>query len=279
MADRTDYDLDIYATHNFAPGSTRHRVRQVAEDGALAIGPTDQYVLLLSSTSGAKAATFTTEVEAQDGQVVCVTLLARSGGSYTVDTDEGTTTLDTGGDFMVLQYSHADTAWHRLLYYDAANATIGSGAVGTTELADGAVTTVKLDADAVTGDQLADDAVDSEHYVDGSIDPVHLAATSVAPAANAACALLNTTTEVLLTISDATNTAITTTSAEPGQTILLRVAAASGGGSYTLAVTTGTLTLNSVGETALIKRNVADSAWFVVALTAGDAGGDPATLV
>lgn len=93
-----------------------------------------------------------------------------------------------------------------------------------------------------------------------------LPSIAVAPAANAACAILNTTTEINLTITSSANTAISTTSSYPGQTIFVRAAAVSGGGSYTLAVTGGTLTFNSAGEAAIIRRNTANSAWVVFAL-------------
>lgn len=46
---------------------------------------------------------------------------------------------------------------------------IGTGSVGTTELANASVTTAKLGADAVTGAKIADDAVDTEHIAAGAI--------------------------------------------------------------------------------------------------------------
>lgn len=132
---------------------------------------------------------------------------------------------------------------------------------------------------SITNAAMADDAIDSAEIADGAVDPVHLAAVSVAPAADAAVAILNTTTEVLVSTASGANTAISTTSSVPGQRVFLRMTAAAGGGSYTLAVSGGTLTLNSVGETAEIIRNVANNAWHVVSMTAGDAGGAAATVV
>src|SRR5689334_2803097 len=108
--------------------------------------------------------------------------------------------------------------------------------------------------------------IDSADIASGSIDPVHLSSTAISPAANAACAILATTTEINLTVTDATNTAISTSAAEPGQVIYIRAAAVSGGGSYTLAVTGGTLTFNSTGEAAIVRRNTADDAWVVFSL-------------
>lgn len=133
--------------------------------------------------------------------------------------------------------------------------------------------------DAVGNAQLADDAVDSPQIADASVDPVHIAAVAITPAADAAAAILNTTTEMNLTVTAAGNVAISTTSSVAGQTILLRAVAVAGGGSYTLAVTGGTLTLNSTGETALVRRNAANSAWLVASLTNQVAGGALATVV
>lgn len=158
-------------------------------------------------------------------------------------------------------------------------ATLGAGTITGTMLLDGTVDSDDIAAGAIDLAHMSADSVDSAQYVDGSIDPVHLASTSVAPAGHAACAILNTTTEIRLTIDDASNVAISTTSAEPGQRIKIVVDAAAGGGSYTLAVAGGTLMFDSDGETAVISRNTADSAWDVEALTAGIAGGDPATVV
>lgn len=105
----------------------------------------------------------------------------------------------------------------------------------------------------------------------GSIQPgsgllVSGAGTSSAPAADAAVALLNTTGHIALQVNSAANTAISTTSSYEGQVISLRANSVAGGGSYTLAVTGGTLTLNSTGEAAVIKR--IGGAWIVLALTA-----------
>lgn len=129
--------------------------------------------------------------------------------------------------------------------------------------------TVTMDAGELATADLADAAV----------TPAKLSSASVAPAADAACAILNTTTEILLTVTSAANTAITTTSSVAGQRIMLRATAVSGGGSYTLAVTDGTLTINATGETAFIQRNAANDAWFATSLTAGAAGGSAATIV
>lgn len=234
--DRSDNDIEHYGQQAFRQGSTRWRVRQVAEDAALAIAATDQYLLLLSSTTGTKAATFATEAPSEDGQLVAIALASRSGGSYTVATDEGTITLDTGGDYLVMQYSLADDAWHRLLYYDAANGTVGSGAVGTTELADGAVTPVKLSSGYRT---VAEDAA------------LTLAATD----------------RTILLVSTTTGAkAATMTATHGGHRVDVRLVAATGG-SYTLAVTGGDVTLDAAGDGAAVVYSGA--AWELVHLHGG----------
>lgn len=89
------------------------------------------------------------------------------------------------------------------------------------------------------------------------------AATRITGTADQPIAILDTTTHISLNSSSGAK-AITTTSSFDGQTISL-IADTVGGGSYTLAVTGGTLTLNSAGEAAIIKR--VGSAWQVLALT------------
>lgn len=110
---------------------------------------------------------------------------------------------------------------------------------------------------------LSDDSVDSAQIADGAVDPVHLAATVITGTADAAIAILNTTTHISLNSTTGAK-AITTTSAVSGQIVSI-VADTVSGGSYTLAVTGGTLTLNSAGEMAVVKR--VGSAWQALALT------------
>ena len=59
--------------------------------------------------------------------------------------------------------------------------------------------------------------------------------------------------------------ASSTTSRFAGQSVCIRLVAASGG-SYTLAVQGGTLTLDAAGDGAIIVRNAADSAWLAIPL-------------
>lgn len=130
------------------------------------------------------------------------------------------------------------------------------------------------------GTTLAAGDIGAADIASGAVTPVKMSSSGIAPAANAACAILNTTTEILLTVTSAANTAISTTSSVAGQELYLRATAVSGGGSYTLAVTGGTLTLNSTGEAAIVQRSNANDAWFVKALTASSStGANIATIV
>ena len=87
------------------------------------------------------------------------------------------------------------------------------------------------------------------------------------PAANAALALLNTTRGAQLTVTSAATTVISTTSSYAGQVINLFAVAVAGGGSYTLALGVGTLTINAASEGATIVRNAANTAWVCVGLS------------
>jgi len=212
---------------------------------------------------------------------------------YLSETIEGAANETRTAQYAVVTVRKVQTgassfAW-MLAKADVVPGTLADDSVDSAQIADGAVDLVHMSANSVDSDQYVDgsidlvhmsaNSVDSDQYVDGSIDPIHIAAVSVAPAADAAAAILNTTTEVLVSTASGANTAIATTSSVPGQRVFLRMTAAAGGGSYTLVVSGGTLTLNSVGESAEIIRNVANSAWHVLALTIGDAGGAAATVV
>lgn len=112
----------------------------------------------------------------------------------------------------------------------------------------------------------------------GAVTPDKLSQSVVTTAASSACAILDTTTELDLNATTGA-VAITTTSSRPGQEVFIRMNSLSGG-SYTLAVTGGTLTLNSVGEAAIVKRNAANDAWRVTTLTASSStGANIATIV
>jgi hypothetical protein len=266
MADRTDADLDIYADHRFPTYTVTASATAVAGR---------RYSV--DSTSGSVTMTLPTLAATADGSMF-VFYKTVAGNSMIIDgagaeTIEGSANVTVTARYTTVTIRKAGAIWQLV------KATTNPDGIAGAQLADDSVDSEHIAAGAVDLEHMSANSVDSDQYVDGSIDPIHMAAVSVAPAANAACAILNTTTEVLLTVTDATNTAISTTSSVAGQRVLIRAAAVAGGGSYTLAVTTGTLTINSVGETALVQRNVANSAWFVAALTAGDAGGAAATVV
>jgi len=100
----------------------------------------------------------------------------------------------------------------------------------------------------------------------------------LSPAANAAVALTSAVQEVNINQTAGT-IVISTANSYPGQIVHLRVAVSSGG-AYTLVVTGGTLTLNSAGEAAIIRRSAANDAWIVMALTASTSvGANIATIV
>lgn len=85
--------------------------RSIADDGALTLAATDQVIELVSSTTGAKAATMTAT---HTGHRIEVHLNTVVGGSYTMACDypsgtSGTLTLDAAGDGGVFCYS--GTAW------------------------------------------------------------------------------------------------------------------------------------------------------------------------
>lgn len=103
-------------------------------------------------------------------------------------------------------------------------------------------------------------------YPAGQMTQAGQASSAISPAADAACAILSTTTEINLTVSAAGTVVISTTSSVAGQQIFIRAASVAGGGSYTLAVTGGTLTFNSTGEAAIVQRNAANSAWIAISL-------------
>jgi hypothetical protein len=87
----------------------------------------------------------------------------------------------------------------------------------------------------------------------------------VSVAEDAAAAILNTTSVLYLLSSAAGDKAITVTSTRANQRLDIVLVAASGG-SYTLAVTGGALTLNAAGETPELVRNAANDAWLVLRL-------------
>lgn len=67
--------------------------RTVAADAALAVTGADRVIVLLSSTTGTKAATITAPTsETSGGPLLTIVLKARSGGAYTVACTNAATT-------------------------------------------------------------------------------------------------------------------------------------------------------------------------------------------
>jgi hypothetical protein len=115
-----------------------------------------------------------------------------------------------------------------------------------------------------------DDAAASNAAKKVTIDSLPIAQSQVAgllvaPAADAAAAILTTTRAMRLTVTGAGNVAISTTSSHSGQLIHIFAVAVAGGGSYTLALDSGTLTLNATGESAVVMRD--GSNWVCVGLS------------
>lgn len=94
-----------------------------------------------------------------------------------------------------------------------------------------------------------------------------VASVVLQPAADAAVAILSTTGGIQLTVTGAGNVAISTTSSYAGQKLDLFALAVGGGGSYTLALDVGTLTLNAASESARVQRNAANTAWICTGLS------------
>jgi len=85
-------------------------------------------------------------------------------------------------------------------------------------------------------------------------------------ASDAAVEITSATSGIALAASASGTKVITTGSSYAGQKIHIFLLAASGG-SYTLVVDAGTLTLDAASECAVIQRNDANDAWFVVGLS------------
>lgn len=119
MGDSTIHADGIVAAGGMGYGESGFR--EVAEDAALAIVDTDRCVSLLSSTTGAKAATFTSQ---RAGQMLRLVLQARSGGSYTFACDfagtTGTLTLDAADEAPELIYD--GSAWQVIALNGATHA-------------------------------------------------------------------------------------------------------------------------------------------------------------
>lgn len=86
-------------------------------------------------------------------------------------------------------------------------------------------------------------------------------------AANAAPVLARDDSVVSLASTDATSRAVTMTATQAGHTVTVCLRQRSTTGVYTLAVSGGTITLDAVGEGAIVAYD--GSAWQLAALTGG----------
>jgi hypothetical protein len=140
--------------------------------------------------------------------------------------------------------------------------TLAAGGVGTAQLADDAVTTAKiLDANVTTA-KIADVNVTTGKLANLAVTPAKLGNGYRALANDAALTLAATDTTILVNTT-AADKAATMTATHAGHMIFIRAVVASGG-SYTLAVTGGDVTLNAANEAAIIVYS--GSAWELVAL-------------
>lgn len=106
----TDTGLEVDAGSAWAPAQIfASHYASVASDGALEITTANRVIYLEESTTGTKAATLTSAVA---GQLLDVTLIAASGGSYTIAVSAGTLTLDAAGKGARLV--HTGAAWRVL---------------------------------------------------------------------------------------------------------------------------------------------------------------------
>lgn len=86
-------------------------------------------------------------------------------------------------------------------------------------------------------------------------------------AADAAAALARGDGVVSLSSSDAATKAVTMTATQTGHQVVVVLRARSSTGSYTLAVSGGTITLDAAGEGCIVAYD--GSAWQLAALTGG----------
>ena len=177
---------------------------------------------------------------------------------------------DTAGEITAITLKAAPAIDDVIVLEDAADAeakksaTIGAvlKAPGWLDAATGAT---PLAADTVVfGDASAAGAVRKTTIGALPIAQAQVSGSLVAPAADAAAAILDTTRAMRLTVTGAGNVAISTSSSYAGQVINLFAVAVAGGGSYTLALDSGTLTLNATGESAAIMRVGAN--WVCIGL-------------
>ena len=96
-----------------AAASSENVLLRVAADDPVAITHKVNTIVLLSSTTGAKAMTVTS---ANPGQQIDIVLKARTGGSYTLASVDGSTlTFDLAAEYARIVRNAADDGWDMLL--------------------------------------------------------------------------------------------------------------------------------------------------------------------
>lgn len=183
-------------------------------------------------------------------------------------TSTGLLTVGDASGSPEIRLSKSETGTDTITFYSASVrrmqielSTTENGAIRTYDSAGALVATTTIINSSCGWQFPATITVAGIATFNGGVQPI---AVAVAPAADAAAAITSTTSRVVVSTASGANTAISTSSSYNGQRISLQMTAAAGGGSYTLAVTGGTLTLDAANETALIER--IGSAWVVLSL-------------
>ena len=135
------------------------------------------------------------------------------------------------------------------------------------EISGVAAKAVPVDADFL----LIEDSANGDAKASITIGTLPIAQAQVSSAvvqvaSDAAAAILDTTGGVQLAGTTAGAKVIATTSSYAGQKVHFVLLAAAGG-SYTLALDVGTLTLDDQGESAVVQRDAGDTAWVCVGLS------------
>jgi hypothetical protein len=177
---------------------------------------------------------------------------------------------DTAGEIAAVTLKSAPAVDDEILLEDASaaaakkSATVGAllRAPGWLDLATGAT---PLAADTIVfGDASDSGAVKKTTIGALPIAQSQVSGSLVAPAADAAAAILSTTRAMRLTVTAAGTVVISTSSSYEGQVINILAVAVSGGGKYTLALNSGTLTFDATGESAAVMRSGSD--WVCIGL-------------
>jgi hypothetical protein len=172
-------------------------------------------------------------------------------------TTPGSETIDGGATFVVAAGTSACVVWDGTTWHSVANA--GSGGSGFLVDGAGTVDATNLATDSVTTVKIADNAVTPAKVYVAEVDVAQDAAFEITRNHHLALIRLDTTTGAKGITTDTAGAG----AVESGQIVTFYVDAATGG-SYTLAVTGGTLTLDAANERATVQR--VGSAWVHLSL-------------